>query len=236
MFEGKPRFRFRLVAAGLLALAATAAGGAPASATPNETVSVSSFSYTGGVPGHTEITLVNVSDAGEVAEFEAIDLFPGCATANPYCTPPDARDAGLFTLSATGTGTGTAHNCGGTWEIVHTGQNPGRWRLIPGQLSFLEAEFNEYCTVSFTATANRLPSVDVNPATAGVQTYFVLDAHAYYNNGPIHSPYNYAQVTVFPGAPAAAPTGQRAAALKKCKRKKGKKRKSCRRRANRLPI
>lgn len=37
-------------------------------------------------------------------------------------------------------------------------------------------------------------------------------------------------------APVAAPTGQRAAALAKCKHKHGKKRKKCRKRANQLPL
>jgi hypothetical protein len=37
-------------------------------------------------------------------------------------------------------------------------------------------------------------------------------------------------------APPSAPTGQRAAALKKCKKKKGKARKKCKKRARALPV
>jgi hypothetical protein len=36
--------------------------------------------------------------------------------------------------------------------------------------------------------------------------------------------------------PVATSTGQRAAALKKCKKKKGKKRKKCRKKAKKLPV
>ena len=38
------------------------------------------------------------------------------------------------------------------------------------------------------------------------------------------------------GTPTAVPTGQRAAALKKCKKKKGKARKKCKQKANKLPV
>jgi hypothetical protein len=240
---GTGRFLAAAIVAGVICGVAASA----ASATPIESVSVAPYSYTVGTPGLAQISLVNASSSGEIAEFEAIDLFPGCATAAPYCTPPEARDEGLFTLSSTGTGSGDAMNCTGTWEIVQPRESPGRWRLIPGRFPFLEAQPSQSCTVSFTATANRLPSTDVDPGAAGVQTDFVLDAHAYYNNGPIHSPTNFAEVTVHPGTAAppggsaplggsAAPTGQRAAALAKCKKKHSKKaRKKCRKKALQLP-
>jgi hypothetical protein len=227
----------------IAAFAVCGAIAAPASATPMDSVGVSPFNYTAGVAGQAQITLVNSSTGAENAEFESVSLFPGCATTIAYCVPSDtARDVGLFTLSATGTGSGTPNNCNGSWEIVQTSANPVRWALVPGRIPFLEIGPNESCTVSFTATASRLPTVDVNPVTPGVQTNFVLDAHVYYLNGPIHDTSNFAEVTVFPGAPpgaggAAGATGRQAAALKKCKKKHSKKkRRKCRKKAKQLPL
>jgi PKD domain-containing protein len=75
-------------------------------------------------------------------------------------------------------------------------------------------------------------------ATAGTYTCSVTASNPAGSAGPQTSaPFNVADAPVSSSAPAPpAPTGQRAAALRKCKKKHGKARKRCKRRARLLPV
>jgi hypothetical protein len=236
--EGSRRTSIKLAIAAAATFAALLTP-SPAAATPSESVSVVPFaSYTGGAPALTEILLSNTSTSGEEATFESIYLVPGCADAIAYCVPTD-REEGLFTLSPTGKGT-APNNCVGTWNIVESQENPAVWRLVPGRIPALVLQPGETCTIDFTATANRMPTLDLDSGAAGGQTNFVVTARVYFfPGGVLHTAANDSQVTVFPKPPAAAPaaTGQQAAALKKCKKKHSRKaRKKCKKKAALLPV
>ena len=116
------------------------------------------------------------STTNPILTISAIDLYPACTSGAVDCSGGTA-EAGVFALSATGTGSSTPAgnaSCEGTWTIVPDTGNPltaSRYRFVPpgGEGTLLLAT-GEVCVVSFTATTLRVPTIDVDPAP-GVQTF-----------------------------------------------------------------
>jgi hypothetical protein len=246
------RIRLTLVAA--LATGGLGLAAQPASATHAGTVAVSpAVSYTVGAAGHASFALYRVGDELGNVPVQAVDLYPGCLSEFTECGI--GLDPGAFTVSTTASGTavgtigtGSHFNCAGTWSVSQTANEPGRFRFT-GPGTGLELGTNgSGCQIDFTVSALRLPALDLNPDVPGTQTNFNVAATFYFlPQGSQSRVGNWNDTTVLPGAgggpggsapapTATAPTGQRAAALKKCKKKHAKKaRKKCKRKARRLP-
>ena len=124
------------------------------------------------------------STSNPVLTISAIDLYPACTSGAVDCSGGTA-EAGVFAVSATGTGSSTpAGNAScevGTWTIVPDTGNPltaTRYRFVPpGGEGTLLLPTGEVCVVSFTATTLRVPTFDVDPAP-GVQTFPVASSTA----------------------------------------------------------
>jgi hypothetical protein len=247
--------RIRLTLSAALATGALALAAQPASAVVSGSAVVSpELSYTVGIPKHASFTLTNTSNQlTPGVAVQAIDLFPGCLSGFPECGA--GLDPGAFSISVTATGTevgsigtGNHFNCAGTWSANQTAGEPGRFRFTaPGTGLELPGN-NAGCRIDLTATALRLPSFDINPDASGEQSNFNVAATFYFVANSTQSRVGTSDETsVLPGAgpgggapgPAPSvtgPTGQRAAALAKCKKKHTKKaRKKCKRKARRLP-
>jgi hypothetical protein len=219
-----------------------------ASATPGAAFSItpSSF-YTVGVAAPVQIVVANTSNGPtDYSNVQTIDLYPGCSSTSQTC--PGGLDPGAFTTSPTATGTDTGvigtnqhFSCAGTWSVDELSAVPGHFKLAPPNGMDMTLLSGSSCTIDFTATASRLPTFDVDPV-AGAQTYFSANtAMTFILQSDVKRPYSVSQATVLPGAAdkttGAGPTGQRAAALAKCKKKHSKKaRKRCRRKASQLPL
>jgi hypothetical protein len=160
-----------------------------------------------------------------------IDLHAACTSSFQDCRGgTSVAESGVYALSATGTGVSTPpghpstwppppynSTCEGTWTIVPDTGNPAtatRYRFIPpggeGTLQ-LRAEVNvdgiangETCNVRFSITALRVPTNDVNPGEAGVQTHQVASSTAIRPSlGPPGHRFGGAnQATVAPARPA----------------------------------
>ena len=116
------------------------------------------------------------STAHPVMPMTEIDLIPACAIAVLDCLL--GVEAGVFQLSATGTGAmPSPPSCLGTWTITEIA--PGRYRFTPpGGEGSLQLATGEVCVVGFTATALRVPTTDLQPATPGTQTTQLASAAA----------------------------------------------------------
>lgn len=120
------------------------------------------------------VLIGNNSTAGDASltlQVRDILLSPSCQDA--LCT---TADAGVYALSATGTGSGPA-SCVGTWTIVP--EQAGYRFIPPGGPNTLLLTGGESCQISFTAVTRRLPAVDGAPSVPGLQTYQVARATAF---------------------------------------------------------
>ena len=125
------------------------------------------------------ITLFNNSTgqeagAGVTVTAGSLDLFPSCPDSVIVANNCPTAEAGIFTLSSTGT-SGAGDCPPGTWTITEAA--PGRWRFMPPSTVLLLAGHS--CTINFTATANRLPQFDADLTAPGSQTNQVASVDAF---------------------------------------------------------
>jgi uncharacterized repeat protein (TIGR01451 family) len=119
------------------------------------------------------LTLTNNSDGGNLAESVSatgVFLFPSCAAGLGICTTPDP---GVFSLSATGTG--TAGSCvGDTFTIVEDNPATSEWSFIRNGGPFVLGPSNnaatKFCTITYQVTVLKLPTLDSNGGLNGLQT------------------------------------------------------------------
>jgi hypothetical protein len=204
-----------------------------------------------GSSANATISFTNNSDGlqgGNTSTVDNIFLDPSCddAGASPPCMNPET---GVFSI---GNGTGAAGTvCAGDTFTVGPAPVP-----FTGSLEFsrqggdLDMVVNQTCLINFTYTALRVPTVDGQPGEPGVDTNQDLMVRVF-NPQNFDSPVPFGPATDFtavapapatstPPPPAlvaaAGPTGQQAAALAKCKKKRGKARKKCKKKALLLPV
>lgn len=114
------------------------------------------------------LTITNLSDP-DVGDLQINDILlnPACATLGFPCSAPDG---GVFTLSATGTGT---LGCDGITFSIAENPDPGapddQYIFTPDAIIVLA--MGEECEISFTAFVDNLPAVDALPAVPGIQTH-----------------------------------------------------------------
>jgi len=125
------------------------------------------------------ITLFNNSTgqeagAGVTITGTNLDLFPSCPDSVITANNCPTAEAGVFSLSSTGT-SGTGDCPAGTWTIAEAA--PGRFRFTPPGTILLQSGHS--CTINFTATANRLPQFDADLTAPGSQTNQVAAIDAF---------------------------------------------------------
>ena len=152
------------------------------------------------------VTLANSStapDAGTPLSIRSIDLYPACPNSGGPTSCPGGTEAGVYAVSATGTGSGPA-SCTGTWSIVPDTGDPATattYRLVPpGGEGTLTLTGGETCVVTFTATTRRVPTVDVRSDIAGVQTFTLVDGLGYLGETPVDGGSSGRLVTVSPAS------------------------------------
>jgi hypothetical protein len=125
------------------------------------------------------ITLFNNSTgqeagAGVTITGTNLDLFPSCPDSVITANNCPTAEAGVFSLSSTGT-SGAGDCPAGTWTIAEAA--PGRFRFTPPGTILLQAGHS--CRIDFTATANRLPQFDADLTAPGSQTNQVAAIDAF---------------------------------------------------------
>lgn len=125
------------------------------------------------------ITMFNNSTGQEAAAGVTVtgnnlDLYPSCPDSVITANNCPTAEAGVFSLSPTGT-SGTGDCPAGIWTITEAA--PGRFRFTPPGAIQLLAGHN--CTVNFTAIANRLPQFDADLTAPGSQTNQVAAVDAF---------------------------------------------------------
>jgi Bacterial Ig domain len=158
-----------------LALPATALAGAVITPVPT-------FPYpsvTLGKQFDASITLFNNSTgqeagAGVTVTASNLDLFPSCPDSVITSNNCPTAETGVFSLSSTGT-SGAGECPAGTWTIAEAA--PGRFRFTPPATIGLLAGHS--CTVTFNATASKLPQFDSDLTAPGSQTNQVASVDAF---------------------------------------------------------
>jgi hypothetical protein len=125
------------------------------------------------------ITLFNNStgqeaNAGVTITGSNLTLFPSCPDSTIISNDCPTAEAGVFSLSSTGSS--LSGDCPpGTWAIAET--TPGVFSLTPPATLGLEPGHS--CTVNFTAVANTQPTFDSNLNSPGVQTNQIASIDAF---------------------------------------------------------
>ena len=123
------------------------------------------------------VTAVNTNtppNSGESNTLTAIRLAPGCGSAPTVASPCPTPDPGVFQIASPATGAaGTA--CAGVTFNVSAPDAAGVVTLTPTSPVVLAppggAPGSDRCTVNFTFSVLKLPTIDVDPAP-GAQTRF----------------------------------------------------------------
>ncbi|MEM1332122.1 MAG: LPXTG cell wall anchor domain-containing protein [Actinomycetota bacterium] len=121
-------------------------------------------------------------DAGSAppADDKGINFIPSCGAFLGIPVTCGTPDAGVISLSSTGTGASTNSSCDGTsFDIVLSDATNGVYRISPALGAVLELDPGETCTVSFTADIDNVPLVDQDSGTPGQQTGQIADVLAY---------------------------------------------------------
>ena len=106
----------------------------------------------------------------------SITMVPSCGSQNASadCTPPAAYDPGVIVPSATGMGEAGSACAGRTFTITLIDIAQGKYNFAPDAPFTLGPSSgggapNE-CVINFTVDVQRAPTIDANPAAAGLQT------------------------------------------------------------------
>ncbi len=167
-----------------------------------------------------QVALTNtVCNAGEAAPClgandNGISLVPSCGSAPGSACGAGAAEAGVFAVSPVASGrVGTA--CAGTaFQAVLVDPASGRVRFIPQPAGahVLLPGVGSACTIDFTQSVLRSPTVDASPPTAGIQTLQTID-HTQTSAGASGRGLGATLVTVQPATAALATTASASVAV-----------------------
>ena len=114
-----------------------------------------------------------------------ITLIPTCGQQGAFsvCAPGGA-DPGVFQVHPTATGVSGTACSGMAFDVTLSDPTLGRLRITPrGGAHVLLPGNNAFCQVAVTFDVVKLPAVDIDPVTTGVQTAQIVDNTQYF--GPI---------------------------------------------------
>ncbi len=115
------------------------------------------------------LTLTNNSTSPQNTQsitLSSITLTPSCGTAGTTSNLCSSPDPGVYSLSPTGSGSGA---CAGITFTIGAPNAAGTGVFTPSSPVVLAAGAS--CTISFTATVLKTPTVDADPTSPGIQTW-----------------------------------------------------------------
>jgi hypothetical protein len=244
--QGEPASRMtRLKTLGAAAVCAGALLGAGASQANADVLFSASLDLTAdpatvgqtNLPG--SMTIGNFSSApnAKTGLITEIRLTPSCGEFT--FSPCSVLETGVITVNPTATGAAGSACAGGAFNFPVTNPTTGDVTFTAEIGNEPSLPVGQECVVNFTYNVGRSPAVDSQPGEDGIQTDQILRVRFFHpDDFGIPEEFGSDFTTISPLAtPPAGPTGQRAAALKKCKKKRAKKAKrKCRRKANLLPV
>ena len=170
----------------------------------------------GGLAGSLTVRNTNTApQQGDSNTVTQLRLVPSCGTTSTSTNLCGAPDPGVFTIGSTATGaSGTA--CAGRAFSVSPPDSIGAVVFTPSSPVVLPppsgvAGANE-CRVSFTVAVRKMPTIDADGATAGVQTRANAHLSTRHASGLVVSSRPSVLLTVVKGSPALATRGTRNAA------------------------
>lgn len=139
------------------------------------------------------VALTNLSDPADgtlLIPANALTLTPSCGALPPGAVPPcPAPDPGVFQVGATGTGRAGSNCAGQTYTITQASAATGEVRFNGPAITLAAATPSAMvggsCIIDFTVNVLRVPTIDADAATPGVQTYQLASAsgwHTQQNN------------------------------------------------------
>jgi hypothetical protein len=152
----------------LFAIASAALLSAAPAAQANRNLSIASIAppppMNVGDQGSRDIKMTNVSDAMETYTVNPAWIQPSCGSTPDPCADPDV---GVFSVASV---TGIDGACNGdSFTVTHDDtRDLGAFKITPMTDRVLAV--NDFCTYRFTFNVLRLPTVDSDPVTAGLQT------------------------------------------------------------------
>ena len=164
------------VVAGLVAPVVLAVG--PASANPGLSTSITvpqadAVGQTGATGSFTMVNTNTPPNEGDTQTVTSIQLALSCGAARSGATVCPTPDTGVFSVNSPATG-GTGTNCAGTTFTVSAPDASGVVTFTPSSTVTLKppgsATGTDRCTVNFTFSVLKVPTIDVDPGTPGVQT------------------------------------------------------------------
>lgn len=154
-----------------------------------------------GETGPASVTIVNMSTDAEAANpvaVPAVTLFPSCGSTVPgTCTAPDP---GVYELNGPFAVTGSPGACPTSYTASAPDATTGRVDLTPVG-GALVLDVGEACTISFTATVLKAPTIDAEPNTAGLQTAHIASVQTLHPIAGINSFAGSQSTTITEAAP-----------------------------------
>ena len=180
-----------LVSLGCLALMpGTALAGVGAQSTPTfpalvsvgtagVTASIQVANFNSAAEAGATNTVCNFGDASPCpAGDPGITLIPSCGALGAFSTcAASGKDPGVFQVSATGTGAAGTACAGMVFDITMIDPAYGQVRFTPSLVGahVTLPGVGSVCRINFTFSVLKVPTIDQNPATPGIQTVQVTD-------------------------------------------------------------
>ncbi len=158
----------------LIGIAGPASAGVAVGAGPSSFPGTSSPVVVGqtGLPAAFQVTNLSTApdNAGAVV-VNSMKLVPSCSNFNSSCSGGSA-DPGVFQLSPTGVGEPGTACAGQTFTINVVSPATGEVSFVPASPVTLgpPGSATSTCRIDFTVNVLKVPSVDADPGTPGVQT------------------------------------------------------------------
>jgi len=116
-------------------------------------------------------TICNFGDLEQCGGDEGITLVPSCGQIDPAgvrtCTGPDPN---VFAVSSVPVGAAGSGCADVPFDVTIADASLGKWRFTPQNNVRISLSPGATCTIAFKIMVLKVPTLDIDPATIGIQT------------------------------------------------------------------
>jgi hypothetical protein len=115
-------------------------------------------------------TICNSGDGGQCAGDEGITLIPSCGELDPTVRTCPGADPGVFAIASTPVGAEGSGCAGVFFDVTVADATLGKLRFTPQNGARISLSSGATCTIAFKINVLKQPTIDIDPATGGIQT------------------------------------------------------------------